>query len=293
MPWTRGAPMTQRRTEALAATKVLPAADFAPFSPSVALDQYPDICLGYPVASPPPAATPGLPAVPALILDGQADLRTPVENAQAVQARIPGSQLVTVPYTGHSVTGADASSCSKDAIAAFFAGQTAAQCAPGTNPYAPTPRPPLSLSTVKPYRHLSGKAGRTVEAVRDTINDGSRQVVGVTLALGSRPSAVGGLRGGSLRVSSAGTLTFAAYEYVPGVTVSGAVPGHGTAVLRVGGAKAAAGSLRIASSGIVTGTLGGRRVRAQFAAAAAGQRRAVPESVAQAERRGRLIRGLG
>ena len=65
---------------------------------------------------------------------------------------------------------------------------------------------------------MPGTAGRTVEAVRETINDGSRQVVGEALALGTRPSAVGGLRGGSLRVSSTGTLRFEAYEYVPGVT---------------------------------------------------------------------------
>jgi pimeloyl-ACP methyl ester carboxylesterase len=292
MPWTRGAPLTQRRNEALAAAQTLPAADFAPFSPSVALDQYPDICLGYPVAAPPPAAPPALPAIPALLLDGQADLRTPIENAEDLQSRIPGSQLVTVPYTGHSVTGADASSCSKDAIAAFFAGRTAGPCPVGTNPYAPTPRPPLSLSRVKPFHSVPGTAGRTVEAVRDTINDGSRQVVGVALALGSRPSAVGGLRGGSLRVSNAGTLSFDAYQYVPGVTVSGAVPSHGTAVVRVRGSKAARGTLRIAASGTVTGTLGGRQVRTKFAAAAA-VRRAVPDSVAQAERRGRLIRGLG
>jgi pimeloyl-ACP methyl ester carboxylesterase len=294
MPWTRGAPLRQRRREAVGAAKALPAADFAPFSPAVALDQYPDICLGYPVASPPPAPIGALPAVPTLILDGQADLRTPVENAQALQARIPGAQLVTVPYAGHSVTGADASGCAASAIAAFFAGRAAGPCPASPNPFAPTPRPPASLAKVAPYRPVAGTAGRTVEAVRDTINDGSRQVVGETLALGARPTAVGGLRGGSLRVSSAGTLRFARYEYVPGVTLTGSVPDHGTAVLHVGGAKAARGTLRISRSGAVSGTLHGHRVHARFrSASAAGAHRAVPYTQAEALRRGRLVRGLG
>jgi pimeloyl-ACP methyl ester carboxylesterase len=294
MPWTRGAPLSQRRREAVGAAKALPAADFAPFSPAVALDQYPDICLGYPVASPPPAPIGPLPAVPTLILDGQADLRTPVENAQALQARIPGAQLVTVPYTGHSVTGADASGCAASAIAAFFAGRAAGPCPASPNPFAPTPRPPASLAKVAPYRPVAGTAGRTVEAVRDTINDGSRQVVGETLALGTRPAAVGGLRGGSLRVSSAGTLRFARYEYVPGVTLTGSVPDQRTAVLHVGGAKAARGTLRISRSGAVTGTLRGHRVHARFrSASAAGVHRAVPYTQAEALRRGRLVRGLG
>ena len=39
------------------------------------------------------AGAPGpLPNVPTLVLDGEADLRTPVDDAHAVAARIPGAQ---------------------------------------------------------------------------------------------------------------------------------------------------------------------------------------------------------
>ena len=102
---------------------------------------------------------------------------------------------------------------------------------------------------------------------------------------------MGGLRGGSLRVSPSGTLSFVSYEYVPGVTLSGAVPDRGTAVVRVRGSKAARGTLRISISGVDRHA--GRPARARGFAAAAGVHRAVADSVGRAVRRGSLIRGLG
>ena len=46
-----------------------------------------------------------LPNVPVLLLEGEDDLRTPVENARRVAARFPQAQLVVAPATGHSVLG--------------------------------------------------------------------------------------------------------------------------------------------------------------------------------------------
>jgi len=45
--------------------------------------------------------------VPTLILDGRSDVRTPVSDAAAVAGRIPGANLVPVPYVRHSVLGSD------------------------------------------------------------------------------------------------------------------------------------------------------------------------------------------
>ena len=45
----------------------------------------------------PPTALGPLPAVPTLVLEGMADLRTPVEQARLVAAAIPGARLA--PFT--------------------------------------------------------------------------------------------------------------------------------------------------------------------------------------------------
>ncbi len=292
-PWTRGASLSQKRREARAAARALPEGSTGPFSRSAALASgFASLCIGWPTASPIPAAPGPLPAVPTLVLEGRQDLRTPVEDAQILAARIPGAQLVSVPNVGHSVLGADASSCARDAVTAFYAGRPVAQCADTAPRFAPTARPATRLSQLPPYRGTSGRAGRTVEAVRRTINDGRTSVLGEALATGRTPDGVGGLRAGSVRVTSRGTLVFRGYEYVPGVTVSGALPPEGTATLQVRGSAAARGTVRISPSLRVTGTLGGRRVSARFGTAASARAGLGPRmSVRQAAARGQLVSG--
>jgi hypothetical protein len=91
--------------------------------------------------------------VPTLILSGGFDLRTPREDAAGVAARIPGAQLVAVPFTGHSVVTSDLTDCTKNAIAAFFAGQPAAQCPATQQVIAPSPiSPPGCRSCPGPRR---------------------------------------------------------------------------------------------------------------------------------------------
>ncbi len=269
VPWTRGASEQQRATEVVAAARALAPAVTDPFSDAPVLGQIPRICLGYPVAGPPPAAPGPLPAVPTLILDGNADLRTPLEDAAAVQKAIPGAQLAGVPHTGHSVLGTAAGSCATDAVAKFFAAQPVAACGPVDNPFSPTPRPPLRLSRVKAYPGVGGKAGRTVEAVRLAVNDARRQIIGEALAGDGRaPTRVGGLRGGYVSVSGITRYTLHSYEYVPGVRVSGTVRDGATSRLTIRGASAARGRLTVTSKGGVSGTLGGRRVSTRFARSA-------------------------
>jgi len=293
-PWTRGAPVRQRAMEAVRAARSLPAGSTGPFSTTVALDQgiLPD-CLGWLTASPPPVADGPLPAVALLAIDGRGDLRTPVEDAAAVAARVPGAQLLGVPNVGHSVLGADPTSCSKNAIAAFFAGQPVAQCAPATPRFGPTPRPATRASRLEAYGNISGKVGRTVEALRLTVNDAQRQVLGQAIALGAIPSGAGGLRSGYVKVLRSG-LSLRGYEYVPGVRISGVLANRGTSSFRVSGGEASRGTVRVSGSLRVSGTLGGRGISTHFGQAAA--RAARPYgglTLRQAVARGKRIRAIG
>ena len=54
-----------------------------------------------------------MPDVQVLLLEGEDDLRTPVEGAQRVAAQFPRAKLVVAPATGHSVLGSDASGCAE------------------------------------------------------------------------------------------------------------------------------------------------------------------------------------
>lgn len=293
-PWTRGAPIRQKAMEAARAAKALPPGSTGPFSTNVALAQgILPICLGWQTASAAPVADAPLPAVALLAIDGRSDLRTPVEDAAAVAARVPGAHLLAVPNVGHSVLGADPTPCSKNAIAAFFAGQPVAQCPPVAPRFTPTPRPATRAARLDPYGRITGKVGRTVEALRLTVNDAQSQVLGEAIALGQSPFGAGGLRSGYVKVLRSG-LSLRDYEYVPGVRISGTLPNRGTARFRVSGAQASRGSVRVSESLQVSGTLGGRRVSTRFGQAAA--RAARPYgglTLRQAVARGKRIRAIG
>ena len=58
-----------------------------------------------------------------LLLEGEDDLRTPVEGAQRVAAQFPRAKLVVAPATGHSALGSDRSGCAERAFARFFRDQ--------------------------------------------------------------------------------------------------------------------------------------------------------------------------
>ena len=289
-PWTRGASTAQRADEALRAARALPPGSTGPFAPTVALRQgILPICLGWKTASPPPVADAPLPAVPVLAIGGRGDVRTPIEDAAAVAARVPGGQVLTVPNVGHSVLGSDPTPCSTNAVAAFLTGQPVAACAPSAPRFGPTPRPASRLANIKPYASLKGRAGRTVEALRRTLNDAQTQVLGEALALGRRPGGVGGLRSGAVRVRRTG-LSLRAYEYVPGVRVTGTLPESGTATLRITGAQASRGTVRVSATLAVTGVLGGTPISTRFGQAARAARPYGGLTLAQAVARAQRIR---
>jgi pimeloyl-ACP methyl ester carboxylesterase len=264
-PWQRSASPSARVGEAQGALRALPASDFYPFDASVAwVDSVVPACAQWPNVAPVAPAIAPLPDVPTLILSGAQDLRTPTSGAQAVAARIPGSQLVVVPYTGHSVLGTDFSGCAQSAVKAFFAGTAAQPCALASDPFAPTPIVPRKLSLVKAVGGVAGTPGRTLTVVLETIVDLERQVIGATLQAEQElpsGSSFGGLRGGYARITSS-ALVLHRLSFVGGVQITGSFPvSNGrlrAAEIRVEGSQAARGSVRIGTGSHVTGTLGGR-----------------------------------
>jgi len=258
--WTRAAGAEQRYQEITTAAQAIPKAQLGPFSPAAAVQGGPiPLCLGWPDASPAPAASAPLPAVRTLVLDGQMDLRTPYEDAAQIAQRIPGAAVVQVPFTGHSTVSSDASkdsACTKGALATFFAGGVPAACAVTSNPYSPTRRPPTRLSAIK----AGSTSRRTVIAAAATVTDAARQIIGDALALSAVPKHVGGLRAGNATVNRDGSFKLNHYQYVPGVSVSGKVTASRSATITIRGGGALSGKLTISTSGAVHGTLGGRKV---------------------------------
>jgi len=271
-PWQRSAPPSTRLAEGLSALHALPAAAFYPFDASVAwADSVLPGCAQWPNVAPAPPAVSPLPSVPMLILSGAQDLRTPTSGAEAVAARVPGAQLIVVPYTGHSVLGTDFSGCAQAAVTAFFTSGTAEPCKTTANPFSPTPITPTKLKLVKAVGGVSGRAGSTLAVVLDTIIDLERQVVGATLQADQElpsGSSFGGLRGGFAQITSS-ALQLYGLSFVNGVQLTGSFPvqdGHLLAAdLRVEGSQAARGTIRIGASARVSGSLGGRRFNVDLA----------------------------
>jgi pimeloyl-ACP methyl ester carboxylesterase len=270
-PWDRGASPQARATQAVQAARSLPRSQLGVFTYRVALtSEAIPLCVGWPVASPEPAAPGPLPAVPTLILDGASDVRTPVADARSVAGRIPGSQLVPVPYVGHSVLGSDFSSCSQGAVDSFFGGRPVAQCDPAQGRvFTPTGIPPTRLSKL-PGRTTASK---TVAAVAATVVDVRRQFIGDELAAGRSTRAgdrAAGLRAGTALAAGTG-FRLRSVQFVPGVAVSGFVSGDRarSVTLTVAGRAAPRGRITFHPDGRVSGRLGGRKVNQRAATRAA------------------------
>ena len=272
-PWQRAAPPATRLAEAAAFVHAHPASDFYPFDATTAFtDGLLSACFDWPYASAPPPASGALPNVPTLLLSGEQDLRTPTANALRIASLIPDAQTLLVPFTGHSVIGSDLTSCTSQAVSAFFAGTPIQACAATANEFAPTPVTPTKIAYIRAPAELSGRAGQTLIAVLDTIQDLNRQVISATLQANQElPSGAsfGGLRGGYARVSPQ-SVTLHDFAFVPHVELSGAFPVHDgaiqTSTIRVSGSEATPGTVRIgAGTTHVTGTLGGHSVDVNLA----------------------------
>ena len=119
--------------------------------------------------------------------------------------------------------------------------------------------PPTALRQLAPTAGLRGRAGRTVAALDVTLDD---LTFALSPALGS-PLSGAGLRGGRFRLRRR-SIELDGLQVVPGVRVSGTLPRRGSARLRISGAHAARGRVRVSPTGVVRGRLGGKKVRGRL-----------------------------
>ena len=252
LPWDATTPPAERAAVARARAEALGEEAFLPFDAAVAFADEIELCLRWPVPFRPAPAPPGpYPDVPALLLQGEEDLRTPPSASAAVAARLPQAQRVVVPGVGHAVVAADPSGCGQRRLHGFLEGRrVGGRCPRVPTGVPPVEVPPVRFAAMRTRPGLPARAGRTIDAVRATLVD-----VAAAAAL-AVPG--GGLRGG--RYTVAGTrLVLEDVVVVPGVRVTGRI-GITTADLRITGAAAARGRLRLDERGRLTGHLGGRPI---------------------------------
>jgi pimeloyl-ACP methyl ester carboxylesterase len=266
LPWPRGTAMVDRFGVARERALALPGSAFAPFDAEVAYADEIELCLRWPDPGRPPRVVGGAyPAVPTLILQGEEDLRTPPEVSAHVATLIAGTRRVTVPGVGHAIIGADPTGCGRRQLLRFVAGeQVRSRCRRVPTDVPPTGVPPIALGRLPPAAGLHGSAGRTVSAVDATLDflDFARSPALHGQARG------GGLRGG--RYAGARRLRLHGFVVVPGVRIGGAQAASGTLRLHVRGAAAAHGTVRVTRGGRLSGRLDGQRVRARLVQAPRG-----------------------
>ncbi len=273
-PWPRTTPPdpVQRASLAAAAAAALPDTAFQPFDRATALaNDLLRLCERWPAAAAAPSFGQGpLPDVPVLLLEGEDDLRTPVEGARRLAAQFPRSTLVVAPATGHSALGADASRCADRAFARFLAGRrVTSRCPRVRRSPRVLPPPPTELSQVDPVARVGGMRGRVLAAVGMTLGDVSDDVLTQLIFDPRDPDIArgGGLRAGRYRVDGDAELTMSGVVFVPGVRVSGRLrrfdSRRPSGTLRISGPAGPGGRLRVAGLE-VRGRLGGRLVRARL-----------------------------
>jgi pimeloyl-ACP methyl ester carboxylesterase len=273
-PWARATPPdpAQRRQDAAAAAGLIPDTAFFPFDRASLLDNdLLQLCDRWPAFPVERAFGPGpLPDVPVLLLEGEDDLRTPVEGAQRVAAQFPQAKLVVAPATGHSTLGSDASGCTERAFARFFRDQPVSTACPRRRREFPaSPPPPTALSQVPLTAGVGGVRGRALTALALTLRDVGEDTLTRFIFDERDPDLArgGGLRAGRYRLDGDNRLHLANVTFVPGVRVSGFVRRFGaqrqSGRLRVAGAVDGVLSLR---GRRVSGRLRGKRVRAVLSA---------------------------
>jgi pimeloyl-ACP methyl ester carboxylesterase len=260
-PWDWNADVTARLAQAKQTVNAIPESALYPFDRKTALDSdeiY--LCSRWPAVKrttlPPPP--PPIPDVPTLLVEGQDDLRTPIEGAQKLAALLPRSSLVAVPGVGHSVFGADLTGCSDRALRAFFTDKPInTNCRRRHGRIRPDGPIPASFRGIKPAG-ASGKRGRTISAAALTVFDVLEQSADSLLTNPLGLIRGGGLRGGHY-FETRTTIALRNVVYVPGVRLNGHIGEGGTARLTISGGNAAHGHLHF-RGGRVTGALGGRPV---------------------------------
>ena len=124
-PWgSSSAPLAGREGALRAAVAKLPTSAFYPFDRATALGNgFVRQCLPWSPTAPTPLAPRGAKIqVPALLVNGDHDLSTPLEWAHEELALIPHGKLVVVHGAGHSVQSRAVSEAGRQAVARFLLG---------------------------------------------------------------------------------------------------------------------------------------------------------------------------
>jgi pimeloyl-ACP methyl ester carboxylesterase len=265
LPYPLATPIPDRPAIAQAALAAVPPGEYQPFDAQTVLrTSYVDDCLQWPPDAVRPPNTGPLPDVPALLLGGRLDTRTPVENALALAKELPHSSVVTLRGSGHDVLDGDVTGCSARALTRFILGMpVGTPCADKDNGVSPIPLPPRALSDFRRAPGVAGDRGRALFGVLDTAIDARLSALQALFA-GVNVRG-GGLRGGSYSGAAAldGDVRLRRYAYVPGLRVTGTLKtstGRISGTLRVEG-KDVSGRLTLDRRGGARGVLGGRPVR--------------------------------
>jgi pimeloyl-ACP methyl ester carboxylesterase len=263
-PWDWNANPLTRLAQTKAAVSAIPESQLFPFDHPTAFDSDEiDLCSRWPKVErtlpPPPGPIPNLPT---LLIEGQDDLRTPIEGAEKLAAAIPDSKLITIPNTGHSVLGADLTGCSDRALKQFMENKRVqTTCTHRSGRIRPDRPIPGAFKDLKPAG-ATGRRGRTVSAASLTVFDVLEQSADALLTNPLGLIRGGGLRGGHFFETS-NSIRLDSVIYIPGVIVSGDISEGGAAQLTIAGKNAARGHLRF-RRGRVLGVLGGKRVNGRI-----------------------------
>jgi pimeloyl-ACP methyl ester carboxylesterase len=252
LPWSPSSQPGERHAALKAYLAGVAPASTAPFTVGTTVEGSAiQVCLHWPSTTAAPEAPSGISSAPTLILSGEDDVRTPLEQSLSIATGYSNVQVLKIPNTGHSTVSTDVSGCAARAMITFLSGgQPPSVCAPPPGPTA-LPLPPASLAAVRPARSSDRLAGRAAAAAALTIGE----------LLEPPGVAGGGLKGGSWKLHEA-NLVLRRMVDVDGVSVSGTISGllgspHGHVVL--GGRVH--GTLRLAGF-TLTGRLDGARVSA-------------------------------
>lgn len=299
LPWGRASAPPDRIAQASSAARGLDPAALAPFAPGAALrgSDTVNLCRLWPDVTREAAALPPPPDVPVLLLSGELDLRTPLEDARRIAAQFPRASVLRVPDTGHGALSGDRSACAERAVGAFLRDRPVERCRRGPR-LGVAPFLPRRLSQVRPHPGVRGRRSRVVAAAILTLQDVLDQVdQAVAADLGGGPHRFnftgGGLRAGRWRLDG-DRLRIEGVVVVRGVRVSGQLDDRLEAIgtLTVDGPGHLNGRLALPGGRRIVGKLGGRSVRVRLpvapftgsarAAAAAAVR---SQSVAPVQRR--------
>jgi hypothetical protein len=203
------------------------------------------------------------PNVPVLALNGGIDLRTPTVNALAVVSQFPQGRLIEVPGVGHSVTGADVSGCSQNAVRAWILGTLVAP----TLASCPRVLPIVKVLTTFPRAPSRPSVQTTVAVAAKAL----REAEAAWWQLNPPASTMRGLFGGKLvQLPKGDGFTLTKYALTPGVFITGKIefvgigpPSTYKGTIRISGPAAVGGTLKISKNSL-SGRLGGRSVKSKY-----------------------------